>query len=161
MQIRMKMKSFAVTLVPLLLLALLAPLNLRADDATSSQSLFHTGIAASSPEASPETSAAASAKSPPALFHLLIDAIQNDQYAQFSSVISGEMKAGIPKAKFDLMSKHLAPRLRSGLTPTYLGAMREKGYDIYIWKLSFGDEGDDLLARLAIKNHIVAGFFLD
>jgi hypothetical protein len=42
----------------------------------------------------------------------------------------------------------------------YMGQLRQQGLDISVWKVSFQDQGDDLLATLNVQNGRVGGFFL-
>lgn len=52
-----------------------------------------------------------------------------------------------------------APRLAKGMTVTYLGDMKAKGYRVDLWKLSFADGGDDWLANMSTRDGVVGGFF--
>jgi len=56
----------------------------------------------------------------------------------------------------------LASRMREGYSTTFLTAMRQAGYEVYLWKLSFKDGKDDMLAKVVLnKDGQVAGFWIN
>jgi hypothetical protein len=59
----------------------------------------------------------------------------------------------------DAMKKEFAPRLDKGYKATYLCQLKQVGHVVHLWKMSFKDDGDDLVCRLVLKDGKVAGFF--
>jgi hypothetical protein len=47
--------------------------------------------------------------------------------------------------------------MQKGVTPTFLGELRQSGYIASLWRLRFVDGGDDLLFRMAVANSKVVG----
>ena len=43
---------------------------------------------------------------------------------------------------------------------TYLCQLKQAGYQVHLWKMTFKDDSDDQIARLVLKDGKVAGFFL-
>ena len=58
------------------------------------------------------------------------------------------------------MSAKVAPKLLAGHELSYLGDLRQHGYHVTLWKVSFKDGGDDALATLSVKDGKVGGFFI-
>ncbi|MEH2102821.1 MAG: hypothetical protein V7K76_24360 [Nostoc sp.] len=42
-----------------------------------------------------------------------------------------------------------------------MGNLKQQGYQVYLWKLTFLDGGDDVLARLSLKDGKIGGFWLN
>src|SRR5689334_811844 len=71
----------------------------------------------------------------------LISAIVNDDYAAFVS--HGDAAFGaLEKEKFESVVMQLSPRFKAGYEVSYLGEMKQRGYQVTLWKLSFKDAGD-------------------
>ena len=94
-----------------------------------------------------------------ALFSALFTAIENDDYAAF--VASGD--AGfkeLPQANFNSVSAQLAPKFKGEHEVTYLGVLKQKGFHITVWKISYKDGSDDMLASLSVRDGKVGGFLI-
>lgn len=89
----------------------------------------------------------------------LLDALAEDDYQRFISRGTPAF-AGIGEDDFRQVSATVAPRLQQGYTIKHLGNLRQQGRDISVWKISFADDGDDLLATLNVTEGRVGGFFL-
>lgn len=89
----------------------------------------------------------------------LLDAMAKNDYQAFTGQGTPEF-AAIEEAQFNQVAQSLAPRLQQGYTVDYMGQLRQQGLDISVWKVSFLDQGDDLLATLNVQNGRVGGFFL-
>ncbi|WP_242051442.1 hypothetical protein [Nostoc sp. FACHB-280] len=94
-------------------------------------------------------------------FTNLINAIEQNNYTQFISQGSPDFKKGLTKQIFTHVSEQLAPRLKKGYTSVFLTKLNQQGYQVYLWKLSFKDGSDDILARLSLKDAKIAGFWLN
>jgi hypothetical protein len=50
--------------------------------------------------------------------------------------------------------------MKKGYETTYMGALSQQNCQVYLWKLIYKDGGDDTLAKLAVQDGKVAGFWL-
>ncbi|MFT0851660.1 hypothetical protein VRY85_12875 [Achromobacter sp. F4_2707] len=94
----------------------------------------------------------------PIMQQLLQSIAQND-YAGFVSQGTPAF-ASLDESQFTQVAQTVAPRLQKGYTVQHLGNLQQQGLDISVWKVSFKDQGDDLLATLNVQNGRVGGFFL-
>jgi hypothetical protein len=90
----------------------------------------------------------------------LLDAVEEGDYDRFVADGNAGFKAGITKQMLEGVSGQLAPRMRKGYHPVYLGQLKQQGCKVYLWKLVFKGGGDDTLAKLVLKEGKVAGFWL-
>ena len=90
----------------------------------------------------------------------LLKAIQANDYAGFVADADNHFKATLTKEMLAGVSGLFAPRLQKGYECTFLGELKQQGTQVQLWKLAFKDSGDDILAKLALKNNQVAGFWL-
>ncbi|WP_445638478.1 DUF3887 domain-containing protein [Nostoc sp. DSM 114161] len=94
-------------------------------------------------------------------FTSLINAVEQNNYTQFISQGNATFKEGITKQTFTQVSGQLAPRLKKGYSAVFLGNLKQQGYQVYLWKLTFVDGSDDVLARLSLKDGKIGGFWLN
>ncbi len=94
-------------------------------------------------------------------FTSLINAVEQNNYTQFISLGNAAFKEGITKQIFTQVSGQLAPRIKKGYSAVFLGNLKQQGYQVYLWKLTFFDGGDDVLARLSLKDGKIGGFWLN
>jgi hypothetical protein len=94
-----------------------------------------------------------------ATFDALMKAIENNDHAAFIAQGDEAFKATTPEVVKQVHTL-VAPRLAKGMSALYLGELKQQGYRVDLWKLSFQDDGDDWLASLSTKNGLVGGFFL-
>lgn len=90
----------------------------------------------------------------------LLKALVDGDYRAFIAPGNAAFKAALTRPAFEQVTGQLGPRFAAGYEAAYLGSLRQQGHDIYLWKLTFSDGGDDQLARLALKGDEVAGFLL-
>ena len=112
----------------------------------------------------PGAHAAAPAPAPEAradqpVVHHLLDAMAKKDYKGFVSQGTPDF-AQISEAEFNEVANSIGARLEEGYTIQYLGRLNQQGLDISVWKVSFSDGGDDLLATLNVQDGTVGGFFL-
>jgi hypothetical protein len=109
----------------------------------------------------PPTSASAQEpKDARRLLDTILKATENDDYAGFVSVGDLVFKASITPQMLDGVSGQVAPRMKKGYDCIFLGVLNQKGYQVCLWKLVFMDGGDDILAKLVVKNGKVWGAWL-
>lgn len=89
----------------------------------------------------------------------LLKAIAQDSYAAFIAEGTPEFSAITPE-QFEAVAAQVGPRLSEGYRAEYFGKIRQQGHEISVWKISFDDGGDDLLATLSVSGRKVNGFFL-
>ncbi len=89
----------------------------------------------------------------------LIKALVHDDYASFVADGDAAFK-GLTKEQFEGAVKQLSARLKSGYEVTWLGELKQKGFTVSLWKLTFKDGGDDLLGTLSLKDGKVGGFWI-
>ena len=90
----------------------------------------------------------------------LLKAVEANDYDAFVAEGSDLFKAGMTKQMLEGVSNQLAPRMKKGYDCSYLGDLMQQGFHVLLWKLIFKDGGDDTLAKLALKDGKVAGFWL-
>jgi len=95
------------------------------------------------------------------IFLNLISAIEENNYIKFISQGNDAFKEAITKQIFTKVNGQLSPRLKKGYSAVFLGKLNQQGYQVYLWKLSFKDGNDDVLARLSLKDGKVGGFWLN
>ncbi|WP_420223697.1 hypothetical protein [Pigmentiphaga litoralis] len=90
----------------------------------------------------------------------LLAAIQAKDYQQFVGL--GNANFGkLDKAAFDAVSTQLSPRLQAGYTADRLTQYQQQGYEFSLWKISFKDNGDDIIGTLNVaRDGKVGGFVL-
>ncbi|AFY42994.1 hypothetical protein [Nostoc sp. PCC 7107] len=94
-------------------------------------------------------------------FTSLINAIEEKNYNKFISQGNAAFKEGITQQSFTQVSEQLAPRLKKGYSAVFVTKLNQQGYQVYLWKLTFKDGSDDILARLSLKAGKVGGFWLN
>ena len=90
----------------------------------------------------------------------LLTAIAQQNYSQFVADGTAQFKAEISEPQFQAVAAQLSPRLKEGYQVHYLTQLNQQGHEIHLWKISFTDQGDDHLAKLAQKDGKVAGFWI-
>jgi hypothetical protein len=90
----------------------------------------------------------------------ILDAIKTGNYELFLTVGDSDYKAGISKEMFDSVSTQLSPRMTEGYNITYFGNIKQLEYQIYLWKLSFADGGDEFVVRMAMNGDKVSGILI-
>ena len=89
----------------------------------------------------------------------LIKAIEVADHATFVADGESGFRKMTPE-QFATVAAQLGPRLKAGYEIAYLGELRQRGYHVTLWKLSFKDGTDDALASLSTKDGKVGGFFI-
>ena len=89
----------------------------------------------------------------------LIQAVQKNDYNQFMADADVGFKS-LTKQNLESVSTQLGARLKGGYETKFLGELKQHGYRVTLWKLTFSDGGDDVLAKLSTKDGLVSGFLL-
>jgi hypothetical protein len=91
----------------------------------------------------------------------LLSAIQANDRDTFLAQATEAMKKGMTSQLMDKVSREFGSRFAKGYQAQYLCRLNQKGLRVYLWKITFKAGGDDLVARLAMDDGKVAGFFLE
>lgn len=94
------------------------------------------------------------------IFKNLMAATVSDNYDGFIAECDAAMKAALTKPMLEGVSKQIEPRAKQGYNAEYLGELNQHGYKMHLWRLSFKDSGDDVLATLSVKDGKAGGFYL-
>ena len=89
----------------------------------------------------------------------LLAAIATNNYDTLVANAAPALKTRITKETFTQVSTQLSPRLKKGYKLQYLGSLKQQGIEVFLWKITYQDGGDDMLARLVIQENKVAGFW--
>jgi hypothetical protein len=102
------------------------------------------------------------ADGPPAVepaFQKIVDAMTSDNYEMF--IADGDAAfRGLKREAFESVVAQLGPRFKAGFETTYLGELRQQGFDVSLWRFRFKDAGDDMLGTLSLKDGKVGGFWI-
>jgi len=90
----------------------------------------------------------------------ILDVTASGNYDLFTTVDTSSYKSGITRQMFEGVSEQLAPRMAEGYTTTYFGHLKQLHYQIYLWKLSFEDGGDEFVIRMTMDGDNVAGILI-
>ena len=92
---------------------------------------------------------------------VILNATASKNYELFTTVGDADYKASITQQMFDDVSEQLASRLQKGYSITYFGDLKQGNSQIYLWKLSFEDGGDEFVAHMTMNGDKVAGIFIE
>ena len=90
----------------------------------------------------------------------MLAAIQNNSLSEFTRAGDSAFQSGMTQETLDSVRQVLGSRLRQGYTTNLLAGLKQQGFMVYLWKLEFKDNGDDVLLTLAMKDGRVSGFWL-
>ncbi len=88
----------------------------------------------------------------------LLTALMDNDAKSFAADGTEQFKTAPPEVVASA-SHMYGTRLKTGYELTYLTELKQKGCEVYLWKIVCKDGGDDLVARLVLKGDKVAGFF--
>ncbi len=107
----------------------------------------------------PALNAAINGPSTERAVNTLLTEIATNNYDAMVSNAAPALKSRITKETFTQVSTQLSPRLKGGYKLQYLGSLRQQGVEVFLWKITYQDGGDEMLARLVIQEDKVAGFW--
>lgn len=90
----------------------------------------------------------------------ILDAFVSGNYELFTTVGNSSYKTDITKQMFEGVSEQLSSRMVKGYATTYFGHLKQLHYQIYLWKLSFEDDGDEFVIRMTMDRDKVAGILI-
>ncbi|GIW80897.1 MAG: hypothetical protein KatS3mg105_2704 [Gemmatales bacterium] len=91
---------------------------------------------------------------------MLSAAMANDRDA-FVQFAIDPLKEAITKDVMASVHETLGARLKKGYRSFYLCQLKQRGLAVHLWKLTFKDDGDDVLIRLSLRDGKVEGFFFE
>lgn len=89
----------------------------------------------------------------------LLTEIAANNYDALVANAAPALKSRITRETFTQVSTQLSPRLKKGYNLQYLGSLKQQGVEVFLWKITYQDGGDDMLAKLVIQEGRVAGFW--
>ena len=95
-----------------------------------------------------------------ALLDNLLKATEMNDCNRFVADGDAGFKAGITTQMLERVSTQLSPRMKMGYQCSYLGELSQRGCQVLLWKLKYKDGGDDILAKLVLRDGKVVGFLL-
>ena len=107
----------------------------------------------------PILNAATEGPSTEGIVNTLLAAIATNNYNAFVANAAPAFKTRITKETFTQVSTQLSPRLKKGYKPQYLGSLKQQGVEVFLWKITYTDGCDEMLARLVVQEGKVAGFW--
>ena len=107
----------------------------------------------------PIVNAATDGPSTEGIVNSLLTAIVANNYDSFVANATPALKARITRETFTQVNTQLSARLKKGYKPQYCCSYKFQGVEAFVWKITFTDGGDDLLARLVMQGDKVAGFW--
>jgi hypothetical protein len=93
-------------------------------------------------------------------FDSLIHSIQVDDRNAFVADATDDMKQAITPQIMSNISHDISHDLIKGFQATYLGELKQQGCMVQIWKVTFKDGRDDMLAQVSMRGDKLAGFFI-
>jgi hypothetical protein len=106
-------------------------------------------VALAAPHAEPEAQA-----------KRMLEAIKTKSYEEFLADADDKMRMALTKPQFDGVCGLLSGRLQQGYKTSYLGKLRQQGFDTHLWKLEPADGKDEHLVKMSVKDGKVGGFFI-
>lgn len=94
------------------------------------------------------------------IFYQLLSAIQATDREAFVAEATDRVKKEITQKFMEKVHKLMGSRLKKGYEATYLGQLKKQEYQVHLWKVTFKDNGDDYLIRVALKDGKMATFNL-
>jgi len=110
-------------------------------------------------------STASASENPPAeaqrMFTTLLTAVAKGDYPAFQKEGTPAFQAGITAQVFETVSAQLAPLLSTGYETTFLTELKQKGLQVFLWKVTPKSGGDQFVAKLVIEGDRAAGFWIN
>ena len=97
---------------------------------------------------------------PEALMKKLMAAVERNDYTAFVADGIPEFKAGVTPRILEGVSLQMAGRMKKGYECIYLSELKQKKFEVYLWKAVFKDGGDDALIKMVLRIDQVAGFWI-
>ena len=95
-----------------------------------------------------------------ATFDRLMHALQTDDRDEFIKDSTQAVQQGLTAQTLASLSRDLAPDLAKGYDETFLAPLNQQGCQVALWKETFRDGRDDMLAKVSTRNGLLAGFFI-
>jgi RNA polymerase sigma factor (sigma-70 family) len=89
----------------------------------------------------------------------IMEATKNEDYQSFIADGDNAFKQ-ITELQFKAVCVQITPRLKAGYDLVFLGALKQQGYHVTLWKVAYTDAGDDELLTLSVKGGKIGGAFI-
>ncbi len=87
----------------------------------------------------------------------MIEAVKAESYEAFLADGDANLKKQLSRQQFEGMCGLYTKPLKKGYTLEYLGQLRQRGFAVYLWKVTATGATEDALVRLAVKDGKVGG----
>jgi len=87
----------------------------------------------------------------------MLSAQEAHNYDEFVADADDNLKAALSQTQFDAASNLITKKLKDGYDLSPLGELKQKGFQVFLYRLRPKADGDDLLATLSIKDGKVGG----
>jgi hypothetical protein len=94
------------------------------------------------------------------LVHALQTDDRTDDRTEFLTNATDDMNQAMTQPLLNKVSSDLKPHLEKGFNATYLCELKQKGFTVNLWKVTFKDGSDDCIFRIVMQEDQLAGFFL-
>jgi len=90
----------------------------------------------------------------------LMNAISKNDYEAFIENGTQEFRSSITKNAFTSLTSQVSRLIKSGYKLVYLSELNQQEFNVHLWKISYEGSKENSLAKLAMSNGKVAGFWL-
>jgi len=91
----------------------------------------------------------------------MLEAIVENNHATFIQSADKQFKEEVTTENFKVVVDAIAPKLKKGFKPRYLGEMSQQGYAVHLWALTIRGDADEMLVTMSLKDGKVGGFFME
>ena len=89
----------------------------------------------------------------------IMQATKDENYQAFIADGNSAFKQ-ITELQFKAVCVQITPRLKAGYDLVFLGALKQQGYHVTLWKVAYSNGGDDELLTLSVKNGKIGGAYI-
>jgi uncharacterized protein GlcG (DUF336 family) len=89
----------------------------------------------------------------------IMQATKDQDYQAFIADGDNAFKQ-ITELQFKAVCVQITPRLIAGYDLVFLGALKQQGYHVTLWKVAYTDGGDDELLTLSVRNGKIGGAWI-
>ncbi|HEX2658565.1 MAG TPA: hypothetical protein VHU40_09840 [Polyangia bacterium] len=87
----------------------------------------------------------------------MIEAVKAESYDAFLADADANLKTHLSRQQFEGICGLYTQPLKKGYTLEYFGHLKQRGYQVHVWKIVAAGATDDALIKLAVKDGKVGG----
>ena len=96
-----------------------------------------------------------------ALFHSQIGAIASNDYEKFLEHTDSKFRQAISTEQFEALTQSQSSRFEGGYQSEYLGALKQQGFKVHLWKVVPSNSESDSLVKMVMRENEIAGFWIE